>query len=129
MQSARHKRNGEKIDYREIADEIAAEIDLLSLYSEHLVLAAVIHPDDMEQYKKIFEMRNLTYRFILLKPRYEVVWERCQTRTCHKSVTPEYWVDYFYKLLTFDDTVEIVDNTDMTAEDTVGYIMGSYIKI
>lgn len=126
LQSAKYKMGGKKIDYREIAAEVADEIDLLSLYSDNIVLAAVIHPDDIEQYKKIFEKRNLTYRFILLKPGYEVTLRRCQERTCHNSVTPEYWIDYFYKLLNFDEEVEIIDNSDMTAEETVEYILGTY---
>lgn len=58
-----------------------------------------------------------------MKPSYKTVLQRCQTRTCHKSVTPEYWIDYFYKLLVFDDEVEVVDNSEMTAEETVDYIM------
>ncbi len=126
LQSAKHKRNGEKVDYRELVDEIAEEIDWLSLYSDNIVLATVIHPDDIDRYKKTFEKRNLNYRFILLKPRYEVVLQRCQTRTCHKSITPEYWIDYFYKLLNFKDEVEVVDNTDMTPEETIEHIMNAY---
>lgn len=128
LQSAKHKRNGEKVDYRELVDEIADEIDVLSLYSENIVLATVVHPDDMEKYKRMFEQRNMNYKFILLKPKYEVVLQRCQTRTCHKSVTPEYWIDYFYKLLNFTDEVEVIDNSDMTAEETVEYIICKYIS-
>ena len=127
LQSARYRRNGEKVDYRGLVEEIADEIDLLSLYSSKMVLAAVIHPDDIEQYKKIFAERNMTYRFILLKPEYGVVLQRCQTRTCHEKVTPEYWIEFFYKLLNFDDGVEVIDNTNMTAAETVEYILQSDI--
>ena len=126
LQSAKHKRNGEKVDYRELVDEIADEIDLLSLYTDNVVLATVIHPEDIDQYKKMFEKRNLNYRFILLKPQYEVVLQLCQKRTCHKSVTTEYWIDYFYKLLNFENEVEVIDNTDMTAEETAEYIIGNF---
>lgn len=123
LQSAKYKHNGETIDYRGAIDEIAYEIDVLSLYTQNMVLAAVIHPDDIEQYKEIFEARNLNYKFFLLKPSYEMVLQRCQTRTCHKNITPEYWIDYFYKLLVFDNEVEVVDNSEMTAEETADYIM------
>jgi len=127
LQSARYKRNGEKIDYRDVVEEIADEIDLLSMYSENIVLATIIHPEDIDQYKKMLQDRNLNYRFVLLKPRYEVLLQRCQERTCHKNVTPEYWINYFYKLLNFEDEVKVVDNTDMTAEETAAFIMQNYI--
>lgn len=123
IQAARFKRNGESVDYREALDEIAYEIDVLSMYSQNLVLAAVVHPDDMKKYKEILEARNLQYKFILLKPSFQAAMVRCQTRTCHKSVTPEYWINYFYDLLQYDDEVKIVDNTNMTAEETAEYIM------
>ena len=126
MQSAKHKRNGEKVDYREALDEIACEIDVLSMYSQNLVLAAVVHPDDLEKYKEIFKTRNLKYKIILLKPNYQAVVERCQTRTCHKTVTPEYWINYFYELLQYSDDVEMVDNTNMTAEETAEYIIQQF---
>jgi len=97
------------------------------MYSENIVLATIIHPEDIDQYKKMFEDRNLNYRFVLLKPRYEVLLQRCRERTCHKNVTPEYWINYFYKLLNFEDEVKVVDNTDMTAEETAAFIMQNYI--
>lgn len=100
---------------------------MLSLYSQNIVLAIVIHPEDIDKYRKMFEARNMNYKFVLLKPSYQAVLERCQTRTCHKSVTPEYWIDYFYKLLTFDDEVKVVDNTDMTAEETKDYIISNFV--
>jgi len=56
-----------------------------------------------------------------------VLLQRCQERTCHKNVTPEYWINYFYKLLNFEDEVKVVDNTDMTAEETAAFIMQNYI--
>jgi len=127
IQSAKYKRNGEKVDYRELIDEIANEIDIVSLYSKNIVLASVIHPEDIDKYKNMFEARNLKYKFILLKPSYETVLQRCQTRTCHKSVTPEYWIDYFYNLLVFNDEVEVIDSSDMTIDETVEYIVKKYI--
>ena len=123
IQSARFKRNGESVDYREVLDEIAYEIDVLSLFSQNLVLAVVLHPDDLQKYKEMLRTKNLQYKFILLKPSFQAALERCQTRTCHKSVTPEYWINYFYDLLQYDDEVKIVDNTNMNAEETAEYIL------
>jgi hypothetical protein len=71
----------------------------------------------------MLKTKNLKYKFILLKPSFQAALARCQTRTCHKSITPEYWINYFYDLLQYDDEVEIVDNTNMTAEETAEYII------
>lgn len=126
LQAAKHRQSGAKLDYRQIADEIARELDWLSLYTDKFVLAAVIHPEDLLQYKALLKVRRLRYRFYLLKPDYAAALQRCQTRTCHKSVTPEYWIDYFYRLLNYDATVNVVDNTLLTAEETAAYILNSF---
>lgn len=126
IQAARYKKNGEKIDFRGAIGEIAYEIDVLSLYSKNIVLATIIAPEDLEKYRNIFKERNLKYKFILLKPNYETAVERCQSRTCHSNVTPEYWIDYFYKLLKFNEQVEVIDNTNMTAEETAECIIKKY---
>ena len=52
--------------------------------------------------------------------------QRCQTRTCHKSITPEYWIDYFYRLLEYEDGVIPVDSTDMTPQQTAEYILADF---
>lgn len=95
LQAARHRQGGEKLDYRQITDEVARELDWLSMYTDRFVLATVIHPEDLLQYKALLEARRLRYRLYLLRPEYAAALQRCQTRTCHKSVTPEYWIDYF----------------------------------
>lgn len=123
IQSARYKRNGEKVDFRGAIDEIAYEIDILSLYSQNIVLATIIVPEDLEKYRSLFKERNLKYKFILLKPNYETAVERCQSRTCHCNVTPEYWIEHFYNLLKFDKQMEVIDNTDMTPEETAERII------
>ena len=89
-------------------------------------MATIIVPEDLERYRNIFKERNLKYKFILLKPNYKTVVERCQSRTCHSNVTPEYWIDYFYNLLKFDEQVEVIDNTNMTAEETAECILKKY---
>ena len=48
---------------------------------------------------------------------------RCQTRTCHVSVTPEQWIKHFYDVLVFDEVFEIVDNTNMTVQETAECIL------
>lgn len=104
--------------------EIAAEIDYISLYSDKIVLSHVILPDDIGRYIKIFAERNLYYHFFLLKPSYEEAIRRCQTRTCHKTITPESYVRYYYDILDFSNhtNVTIIDNTNMTIDETVQYL-------
>jgi cytidylate kinase len=87
MQTVKHKRNIKKVDFSDMFDEIAAEIDILSLFSKNLVLSHVILPEDMDKFIEIFESRKMRYQFILLKPEYQTAVERCQTRTCHTSIT------------------------------------------
>ena len=77
----------------------------------------------MNKYEQAFKERNLRYKLILLKPNYKNVVERCQTRTCHTSITPEKWIKYYYDALDFDSHFFIVDNTNMSVQDTVEYIL------
>ena len=123
IQTVRHKTGKKQYEWDELIDEIACEIDILSLYGENIVLSHVVLPEDLDKYIKIFVTRNLKYKFVLLKPDYQTAVERCQSRTCHTSVTPEYWIKHFYDLLKFDDRVTVVDNTDMTPEETADYII------
>lgn len=67
----------------------------------------------------------MDYRFFLLKPDYQSAVQRCKTRTCHTSVTSEYWIKYFYDLLVFDSRVDVIDNTCMSPAETAVYIMNS----
>jgi gluconate kinase len=83
----------------------------------------VVLPEDLNKYIDIFEERNLNYKFFLLKPEYQTAVERCQTRTCHASITPDDWIKHFYDSLNFDDRVIVVDNTNMEAEETAEYIL------
>ena len=110
LQTAKHKLPGQKIDSQGLVDEIASEIDVLSLYTQTIVLAAVIQPEDMDKYKRMLEVRNMRYKFYLLKPSYQTAFRRCQTRICHNSVTPEYWINYFYNILVFHEGAEVIDN-------------------
>lgn len=123
IQTVRHKTGRKQYQWGELIDEIACEIDILSMFGKDIVLSHVILPDDLEKYIEIFKSRNLEYMFFLLKPEYETAVERCLLRTCHTSVTPEYWIKHFYELLNFDDRVCVVDNTNMSAEKTAEYIL------
>jgi len=129
IQVVKHKRNGAKVDFQEQAvfEEIAHEIDILSMFGGNLVLSHVIMPEDLDRYIEIFNARNLKYWLFLLKPSYEVAVERCSTRTCHgnPSITPEYWIKHFYDALVFDNRVEVVDNTNMSPEQTTNFILES----
>jgi len=123
IQSVNHKTGIKRVDFNEMADEIACEIDILSMFGDNFVLSTVILPEDLDKYIGIFQLRNLKYRLLLLKPDYQTAVERCQTRTCHASVTPEYWTKHFYEMLNFDDRVIVVDNTNLTPEETAAHIL------
>ena len=123
IQVIRHKKNSKKWDFNELAEEISKELDILSLIGNNFVISSVITPNDIDKYKEMFEKRNLKYTFFLLKPQYQTSMERCNSRTCHTSITPEQWIKYFYDLLKFDDSVIVVDNTNMTAFETAVYIL------
>jgi len=125
IQVVKHKTGQTKMDFREQAmfDEITCQIDILSMLGDNFVLSHVILPEDMSKFTKIFEERNLNYHFFLLKPSYQTAVARCQTRTCHNSVTPEEWIKYFYDALVFGENVTVEDNTNMTATQTADYIL------
>jgi len=122
IQSLRHKTGRKQYEWKELINEIAHEIDILSLFGKDIVLSHVILPEDMTTYLEIFKTRKMNYHFFLLKPTYETAVTRCQSRTCHASITPEYWIKHFYDVLTFDNQVTVVDNTHMTPEETADYI-------
>jgi hypothetical protein len=93
------------------------------MFGDNFVLSTVILPEDLDKYIEEFQSRNLKYRLFLLKPEYQTAVERCQSRTCHASVTPEYWIKHFYEMLNFDDRVIVVDNTNMTPEETAAHVL------
>ena len=124
IQTVKHKKRVEQVTFSEMADETAVEIDILSMFGDDFVLATVILPEDLDKYIEIFQSRNLEYRLFLLKPDYRTTVQRCQSRTCHGSVTPEYWIRHFYEKLSFDDRVIVVDNTRLTPEETAAYVLG-----
>ena len=123
IQAVRHKKGTKQYEWDELISEIVFEIDVLSLFGKNIVISHVVLPEDLNKYIDIFESRNMKYKFFLLKPEYQTAVERCQTRTCHTSITPEYWIKHFYDSLNFDDRVIVVDNTNMTAEETAEYIL------
>ena len=125
LQVVKHKTNRERVDFQEkfVFDEIAHEIDILSMFGNNLVLSHILMPEDMDRYIEIFEKRNLKYLFFLLKPNYQTVVERCRTRTCHRTITPEQWIKHFYDALSFGKGVEVIDNTNITASETADYIL------
>lgn len=124
IQSLRCKKGSKQYEWNELIDEIAGEIDVLSLFSNNIVLSHVILPEDFKKFIKIFESRHMKYKFILLRPEYQIAVERCQTRTCHASITPEKWIKYFYDILVFDaDQFYIINNSDMTVQETAEAIL------
>ena len=123
IQTLRYKKGTKQYEWSELIEEIVCEIDILSLFCENLVLSHVVLLEDFEKFIEMFKSRNLQYKFILLKPEYQMAVERCQTRTCHETVTPEQWIKHFYDVLVFDDRFDIVDNTNMTPQETAEYIL------
>ena len=123
IQVVKHKKGVKNVNFADMADETAHAIDILSLLGDRFVLASVILPEDLEKYIDIFKSRNMKYKFILLRPDYQTAVDRCQSRTCHTSITPEYWIRHFYDLLAFDERVAVVDNTQVTAEETAGVVL------
>jgi len=123
IQVVKHKKGTTQWDFNEIAAETAREIDILSMFGDDFVLSTVILPEDLDKYIEIFKSRNLKYRLFLLRPEYQTAVVRCQSRTCHASVTPEYWIRQFYEKLDFDDRVNVVDNTNMTPEETAAHVL------
>ena len=115
MQVVKHKYGIQQVafDSNEMLEEIGQEIDILSAYGRDIVLSHVIMPADIDKYKSLFESKGMDYRIILLRPNYETAVQRTKTRTCHRSITPEEWVRYFYDKLVFDN-MEVLDNSDMT---------------
>jgi len=124
IQTLRHKKGTKQYKWNELINEIAREIDILSLFCKNIVLSHIVLPEDFNKFKKIFESRKMKYKFILLKPKYQTAVERCQMRTCHTSITPEKWIKHFYDILVFDDGLfDIIDNSDMTVHDTAETIL------
>lgn len=130
-QSLKHKIGTQAPDWRakvefnsdETLAEIAAEIDAISLFCTKIVLSHVILPQDMDRYIKIFSERNLDYHFYLLRPAYEEAVARCQSRTCHTSITPEQYVRYFYDKLVFTHGITVIDNTSLSVDKTIRKIL------
>jgi len=124
IQVVKHKKNTKQVNFEEMLEEIACEIDILSLFGSNIVLAHVVTPELLDGYIKMLQERNMNYSFFLLKPDCQTAVERCQTRTCHTSITPEYWIKHFFDTLVFDDRVDAIDNTYLSAEETATCIMG-----
>ena len=127
LQAAKYKRNGEKIAYNadEAINEIAQEITVLAAFGDRIILSHIILPEDWPRYAALFTQLKLRFRHILLKPDIETAIARCSLRTCHKSVTPEYWIRYFHDRLLYEDKsdVNVIDNTDLSVAETIGKIL------
>lgn len=89
IQSLRYKKGTNHIKWDELIDEIACEIDILSVFCKDTVLSHIILPEDVSKCIDMFNVRNMRYKLILLKPEYQTAVIRCLKRTCHKSITPE----------------------------------------
>lgn len=66
-----------------------------------------------------------------MQPKYTSAITRTKTRTCHKSITPEEWVKYFYDELNAfrnqnNEDVIIFDNSDYSVEKSADKILQEY---
>ena len=109
----------------ETLSEIGEEIDYISLFSSKVVISHIILPQDIDRYTKIFTERNLDYRFYLLNTSFEQAVARCQSRNCHNTKTSEDFIRYYYEKLVFTDAVTIIDNTELTIDETINIILSS----
>jgi gluconate kinase len=123
LQAAKHKRSGEKIAYNseEALAEIAQEITVLAAFGDKIILSHIILPEDWPGYIALLTRLKLRFRHILLKPVIETAISRCNARTCHQSVTPEYWIRYFHDRLLYEgrSDVTVIDNTDLSVAETI----------
>lgn len=111
---------------KETLSEIATEIDNISLFSNKFVLSHIILPQDLDRYIKIFTEKNLDYHFYLLNPLFEKAVERCQSRNCHNTKTSEDFVRYYHERLTFTNGITIIDNTNLSVDETVNTIITNF---
>lgn len=132
MQVVKYKLNIQKIEHNtpEMYEEICNEIDILTMLDKDIVLSSVITTEDIDVYRRIFKARNINYKIFLLQPDYNTAVERSKKRTCHKSITPEVWVKYFYdkskelENQKSDDLI-IFDNTNYSVEESAEFIINN----
>ena len=108
-----------------VSEEIAKAIDAIAFEKKEprIVLAHVVFEEHLERFKKIFETRNMKYRFIMLRPNKEIAKARCRDREVHPQKTPDEWVDFFCENLSGDNLGEIIDNGDISVEAAVEMIL------
>lgn len=135
MQVVKYKLGVNKIEYNEpsMYREIENQIDILLSLKKDIVISNIVTVEDIQIYRKIFKQRTLKYKVFLLQPQYASAITRTKTRTCHKSITPEEWVKYFYDELSVfksqsNEDVIIFDNSDYTVEESVAKILEEYSK-
>jgi len=127
VQTVKHRLSLEKPpshDSPEVLAEIEYEIAFIRALGYDIAFAHVVTPDMLPSFADMFSRLSLDWRHILLRPDYGTALARSKTRTCHKSVTPEEWVRYFYDKLIFDEREAIVfDNSPYTTEQSVRKII------
>ena len=125
VQSVKHKLGMEKVSPNapEALAEMAYEMDVIRLYSDKIVLAQVILPEELSWYEQFFAQRHMTFHCFLLQPTCDEALARCQTRTCHPQPTPEYWVRFFYEKTDCKEQMTVIDNTQQTVAETTQAIL------
>ncbi|WP_160692310.1 AAA family ATPase [Clostridium sp. C2-6-12] len=135
MQVVKHKLGVNKIQYNEppMYREIENQIDILLALKKDIVISNIVTTQDIQIYRKIFKQRALNYKIFLLQPQYAIAIARTKARSCHKSITPEEWVKYFYDELSkfnsqSNEDVIVFDNSDYSVEKSVHKILEEYCK-
>lgn len=122
IQTLRHRTGRKKYEWQELMAEIFREIRQVGFFGDRIVLSHVVLPEDLAAYEEAFRQTGWRYKLILLKPQYEAAAERCRTRKCHMSITPEEWIRHFYDALQFEGEFAVIDNTHMTVAETMAAI-------
>jgi len=127
----KYKIKGVDYNSKEAINELVESINILLHYNNDIAVSYIIDPDKIEMYKNIFHNFGLSYKIIFLYSNYLTILKRTKTRTCFNSITPEKWVKHFYdKMIPLKDIVtenyEIIDNTNLSLEETVNAVLNTF---
>lgn len=121
MQVVRHKQGVRKVHEEALFAEILLEARLFMSLGQDVVIAHVVMPADLPRYREALAALGYRVTVVMLRPSLETALARCQTRTCHTSVTPPYWVQHFHEALRTDGAaagVHVHDNAGETVRET-----------
>lgn len=119
-------RLGHSIDFNEIQPEIFALADGITALGRDVVVAHVILPDRIPQYRRFLGEAGIPHRIVILMPQVEVLLARNEARECW--FTEQKWIMRFHNAL-LDAPPEIValyhDNSNESPGETVARLIES----